>query len=227
MCPDARRQEFDLAIQAVRLKRGDVLCDMPAGGGYLQQHLPSELDLQVISVDPSQVFLRKSLNERTETLLSPLHDIPLPSHSCDAVISVAGLHHVEDRGEVFREIRRVLRPGGRLCIFEVAKGSVVDSFLNQFVDSCNSLGHEGEFIDDHFRSALEIAGFVIKRDELLEYTWGFSDEQTMAEFVGLLFGLDRATPDDVLRGVSQYLGYDCSAPFGCKMNWALQAIVCV
>ena len=44
----------------------------------------------------------------------------LPDASCDAAVIAAVLHHVPvaDRAAVYAELHRVLRPGGRLAVFE-------------------------------------------------------------------------------------------------------------
>jgi ubiquinone/menaquinone biosynthesis C-methylase UbiE len=45
---------------------------------------------------------------------------PLPSASCDLIVISAVLHHVPiaQRHDVYAEIKRLLRPGGRLVVFE-------------------------------------------------------------------------------------------------------------
>jgi ubiquinone/menaquinone biosynthesis C-methylase UbiE len=223
LCPSARQKEFSLAIEAAQLENGDMLCDAPSGGGYLSQYLPQDLNLQVVAVDPSEGFSSNG----AQVVLAPLDDLPLKDGSCDAVLSVAGLHHVEDRLAVFSELRRVVRTGGRLCILEVARGSISDPFLNEFVDSHCSTGHVGRFVDQGFRVDLNSAGFMIRRDQLLEYSWCFESEEIMSKFVRLLFGLDKASLEEVRQGISHYLGYKRCDSGGCDMNWALQAIVCV
>ncbi len=35
LVPSARRNEFSAALEQVDLRRGDVVCDVPSGGGYL------------------------------------------------------------------------------------------------------------------------------------------------------------------------------------------------
>jgi hypothetical protein len=107
---------------------------------------------------------------------------------------------------------------------EVARGSLVDSFLNSFVDAHNSMGHVGRFVDVLFRSELETVGFRIARDELCRYTWDFLDEDTMAEFVRLLFGLDQADRATVLGGLADFLGYRCRDDV-CQLNWEMQRLL--
>ncbi len=142
----------------------------------------------------------------------------------DAIVSIAGLHHVDDRPPVLREMRRVLRPRGRLCILEVPVGAITDRFLNEFVHRHNSMGHEGRFVDDKFRDDLEAAGFRIETDELCRYTWDFSGEAEMVEFIQLMFWLDKASPGTILKGVKDILGVVEDGD-GWKMNWELQRIV--
>lgn len=224
LVPGARQREFAHAIDPLRLEFGAVVCDAPSGGGYLADHLPAALDIRLIAVDPSQVFARIWQDRRVEWHLAPLNQLPLEDSSVDAFVSIAGMHHVDDRGVVFGEMRRVLRPGGRLCILEVPVGAITDQFLNGFVHTYNSTGHEGRFVDGNFRADLAAAGFRVETDELCRYTWDFSREDQMIEFIKLMFWLDKATPEIIFRGVKDILGLS-SESGRCEMNWELQRIV--
>lgn len=224
LVPDARRREFRVALDHLKFETGDVVCDLPSGGGYLAKYLPAERDLRLIAVDPSEGFAKQWTDIQVESYLAPLHALPLSDNAVDVMVSIAGLHHVDDRPAVFREMRRVLRPEGQLCILEVAEGSPTDTFLNGFVDTYSSMGHRGHFVDEGFRNDLESAGFRFTTDELCRYTWDFPDESHMAEFVRLIFGLDNADRETVLQGISSILGSKCDST-GCRMNWALQLLV--
>ena len=220
LVPSARRNEFAQALAPLVLKRGGVLCDAPSGGGYLADHLPRDLEIRLVAIDPSAGFARTWSDQRVEWHHAQLHQLPLGDASVDALISIAGIHHVEDRGAVFGEMRRVIRPGGQLCILEVPVGAISDRFLDGFVDSYNSMGPEGRFVDDEFRADLVAAGFLAERDELRRYSWNFSGEAEMVEFLRLMFWLDKATPEIILEGVKDMLGVTADGN-GCKMNWEL------
>jgi len=47
------------------------------------------------------------------------HTLPLPEASVDVVISNGVLNLVLEKGKAFTEIRRVLRPGGRLQLGDI------------------------------------------------------------------------------------------------------------
>lgn len=224
LVPGARRSEFAQALDPLVLRRGGVLCDAPSGGGYLADQLPRDLEIRLVAIDPSEVFARTWADRRVEWHLAQLHQLPLEDASVDALVSIAGMHHIDNRAAVFSEMRRVIRPGGQLCILEVPVGAATDRFLNGFVDSYNSCGHDGRFVDDEFRADLVAAGFRIESDELRRYSWDFSGETEMVDYLKLMFWLDKATPEIILKGVKDMLGVTAGKD-GCKMNWELQRIM--
>ncbi len=221
--PDARRHEFALVLDAAGLAEGDAVVDMPSGGGYLRDRIDTAR-VEVTAIETTQAFFdqcpeRPGLRRH----LSPLSQTGLPDASVDVVISVAGLHHVEDKPDVFSEVYRVLRPGGRFVAADVRAGSRVDGFLDTFVDAHNSMGHSGTFVDEDFRTALRGAGFEIDRDETVAYPWVFGSADEMVDCCTLMFGLDRASPEEVRGGIAEWLGYTEAG--GCEMAWELQVVV--
>ncbi len=66
------------------------------------------------------LFVKKAYFDR---LFSDMHNIPFVDNTFDIVFGAAVLHHSKDLRKVFGEIRRVLKPGGRLVLInETSRG---------------------------------------------------------------------------------------------------------
>jgi SAM-dependent methyltransferase len=157
--------------------------------------------------------------------LCELEAVPLDEASADVVISLAGLHHARSLSEIFQEVHRILKPGGRFCLADGQEGSPVATFLNRFVDTHNSMGHRGEFIDSGFVGKLQSAGLVIECDEQTRYSWNFESAAHMSRYCALLFGLDLATPEQIIAGIVDHLGYQEQNGL-CRISWGLRLIRC-
>jgi SAM-dependent methyltransferase len=83
----------------------------------------SGLDLVGVNIDERQlerarvnVRPREDAGNRVELLLGDACDLPLDSASVDVVLSVECIFHFASRERYFREVTRVLKPGGRLVV---------------------------------------------------------------------------------------------------------------
>jgi ubiquinone/menaquinone biosynthesis C-methylase UbiE len=65
-------------------------------------------------------------------MASSAHDLPFPDNSIDVVFGIAILHHL-DLDLVSREVRRVLKPGGRAIFKEPVRNSAILRFLRSLV----------------------------------------------------------------------------------------------
>jgi len=115
--PRARDAEFNAVLDPIRDRPQGLVCDMPSGGGYLAEYLPEALDY--IAIDPATDFFVE-WPRPLQRLLAEITNVPLADQSVDFVVSLAGLHHEPSLAKVFAEMRRLLRPGGRLVIIDLA-----------------------------------------------------------------------------------------------------------
>jgi SAM-dependent methyltransferase len=224
--PAARQREFQLAVEHACLEASDVICDAPSGGGYLRSYLPADTK-RYLAVETAPDFTGHCpLGEHDSIILSPLNDMAIEDGSVDACINLAGSHHLEDKSCFFREAWRILKPGGHLLIADAEQGTRVDRFLNEFVDQHNSMGHEGIFLGESTAAEISACGLVIQNDELIDFPWVFDTREDIGVFCKLLFGIDLATPADVLAGTEEILGF-MPGPGKINLAWNLRYILAI
>lgn len=221
--PLARAEEFRHIIDIAALKPGLRVFDLPSGGGYLKHFFNCLVD--ITEVETSKAFHELACHDRSVThlLCEDISQVPAPDHSVDRVLSLSGLHHIEQRAPFYQEAWRLLKPNGLLCIGDVAKGSNADRFLNDFVDQNGSQGHVGLFLNNEDIQLIESTGFKVNSSVHQRYHWRFSDIAQMVWFVKKLFGIDKCNDSKVLQGIEEHLGFDT---FNNKilMEWSLQYI---
>ncbi|HLO49239.1 MAG TPA: class I SAM-dependent methyltransferase [Kamptonema sp.] len=221
--PLARAIEFKNIITLSELKDNLIICDVPSGGCYLSNFIQE--NLKIISIETSSQFLKiaqKTVNNTVE-LCEDITNISLLSSSIDRVISLAGLHHVENKLNFYKEAYRLLKPSGILCIADVFEDSKVAQFLNIFVDKYNSIGHQGNFLNEKTKEEMESINFQVVHNAAISYHWCFDSVASMVDYCQMLFGLDKANHNQILAGIEKYLGYHVKDE-QCYMNWELHFI---
>ena len=219
-CPGAREAEFRAVLEPLAGRFG-LLCDMPSGGGYLGAYLPARM--RYVGVDPSPDFV-SACPAGVECFQASITNVPLTDGSADAIVSLAALHHEPDLPTVFREMRRLLKPGGRAVIADAAVGMPVATFLNGFVDEHNPMGHDGHFLDERTAGLIEGAGFRIANDALVDVPWRFDSLAEAGAFCRQLFWMPKLSAQDVAAAMDREIGFE---PIDGRphLRWSLRRIV--
>jgi SAM-dependent methyltransferase len=220
--PMARAQEFAQAVLRAGIEPGQVVADVPAGGGYLQRYLPRGSICR--GHEPCSSFTHHGA---VQAATAPQALLPLPwvDASIDAAISLAGVHHLADKRPLFSELHRVLKPGGRFVLSDVAAESPVARFLDGYVGDHNSTGHEGVFLDEHTLAELHSTGWQVQAVEQVNFHWVFTDRDAMGAFCNELFDLQRAQPGVTEHTLDTELGVCDFGAQGLGLNWSLMTIV--
>ncbi len=219
--PMARAAEFQSVLEPLDHVADGLVCDMPSGGGYLAGHLRPGLDY--VAVDPASGFFVEWQKPRRR-LTAKITSVPLAEGSVDHIVSLAGLHHEPSLPAVFAEMRRLLRPGGRLVIADAAMETPPARFLNGFVAANNPMGHDGRFLDDRTAGLLQRAGFALLSEAQVPVPWVFDDLEAAGEFGRHLFGLASLSASAVAEALSRHIGFD-TVDARPSLRWTLYRIV--
>jgi len=220
--PRARDAEFAAVVDPIPDDAGTIF-DMPAGAGYLRAYLPA--GRRYVAVEPAAYFFERCpTGDGAERIQSPVEQVPCPDGTTDVVVSLAGLHHAPDLGAIFRECRRLLRPGGTLIVADVSAGSKPDRFLNVYVHAHNPMGHEGHFLDAATRPLLEAAGFAVVADEDVTVPWRFADAGEAGAYCASLFGIEGVDAAQVAAALDEIVGMSPDTDGVC-VNWSLRRII--
>lgn len=199
LCPDARGKERDELIKRLQLQDDLLLCDIPAGGGFVADGICklNNGNVDIVNIEPSLIFAR-GISLHHNSIVGRVELIPLASNSVDRVISLAGLHHIPDKQLLFNEVARILKPDGLFVVADVQDDTSPARFLNDAVNRLTETGHEGIFLEaGELTQRLTDAGFVNIREELVNYTWDFPNHETLVQYCLELFGMVRATLEQV------------------------------
>jgi SAM-dependent methyltransferase len=127
-----------LPTQFAQIKKGDVVVDLGSGAGndcFVARAEAGETG-KIIGIDFSQAMLEKARRNaekrgynNVEFRLGDIEQMPVTSNLADVIVSNCVLNLVPNKDGVFKEIYRVLKPGGHFSISDIVlEGSLPEAF---------------------------------------------------------------------------------------------------
>jgi arsenite methyltransferase len=149
------------------IRVGEVVVDLGSGGG-LDVFLASKMvgpSGRAIGIDMTPAMIERARTNtqvggytNVEFYQSTIDQIPLPDSSVDCVISNCVLNLAPDKPAVFREIARVLKPGGRVAVSDIAlKHELPEAVAKSMAVYVGCIA--GAILIDEYSSGLSAAGF--------------------------------------------------------------------
>ncbi len=168
------RKSEDAGLRAMRrdllAEAGGRVLEIGGGTGANLPNYGGEVESLVLT-EPEPAMLRRLQRKASEqaplarVVRAPAEDTPFEDDSFDTVVTTLVLCGVDDQAQALREMRRVLRPGGRLLFIEHVRSD--DPKLARFQDRINWLNRLVVHCDCNRSTlaAIEATGFTISHLE--------------------------------------------------------------
>ena len=149
------------------LKEGETVLDLGSGGGFdcfLAANMVGQkgkvigVDMTSEMIDKARENARKSGYLNVEFRLGEIENLPVADNSVDAIISNCVINLSPDKGRVFKEAYRALKPGGRVMVSDIVLLKELPDFIKNSIEAyigCLS----GALMRDEYLGAIKAAGF--------------------------------------------------------------------
>ena len=195
-------------VAIASLREGETVLDLGSGGGFDAFLAAKKVGLtgRVIGVDmtPDMIERARANAERggysnVEFRAGEIESLPVDDNSVDVIISNCVINLSTDKGRVFAEAFRVLKPGGRLMVSDTVMTRPLPEEIRKSVAAyigCVS----GALMKDEYLSMLRAAGFVkteILKDTSIDFAaasrdLGFQTDKKPEELAGIIAALDKS-----------------------------------
>lgn len=106
------------------------MLDIGSGLGGVTRTIAEEAKANVTGIDLTQEFCDAAktisdwvgLNEQTTFIQGDATKLPFPDSSFDGAVTVHVAMNIPDKLSVYKEVRRVLKPGARFGIYDILQG---------------------------------------------------------------------------------------------------------
>jgi ubiquinone/menaquinone biosynthesis C-methylase UbiE len=168
-------EEAGLADRRRQLLSGATgrVLEIGGGTGANLQHYGPEIEALTVTEPEPPMLKRLEKKARVEApnatiVRAPAEDLPFEDGSFDTAVSTLVLCGVDDQRRALQELRRVLRPGGRLLFIEHVRSD--DADLARFQDRMNRVNRFVVGCDCNRKTldAIEAAGFDVTEVEHTE-----------------------------------------------------------
>ncbi|MEV4146217.1 methyltransferase domain-containing protein [Amycolatopsis sp. NPDC049691] len=151
-------------VDTLGLRRGESLLDAGCGSGTASIDIAGAYGVEVTGITISPV---EAANARARAAASDVagqvrfetgdyHSLSFPENHFDAIVAFESLFNAFDLEKALGEFHRVLRPGGRVAMSEIAKATDVSPLKKPFPLAREPMTAES------WTKAFEAAGFVVE-----------------------------------------------------------------
>jgi ubiquinone/menaquinone biosynthesis C-methylase UbiE len=151
----------EAVVELGRLQGCRVL-DVGCGPGTVTRQLARGFDIDAVGIDSSPKMIEVARDEagaHAVFQVAPAEELPFESASFDGVVMRWVVHHL-DRPTALAEIRRVLKPGGRLVVTTADPDAVETFWMRPYFPSYVEIERSRFPARDTLRRELAAVGFT-------------------------------------------------------------------
>lgn len=172
---EAQLRMDDRLAEALALPAGSTLLDAGCGEGGVSLYLAKKYDMRVHGVDildfnitrAKRSAQKQHLEDVVQFQVASYQKLPFKDSSFDGLYTMETLVHSPDYQQALREFHRVLKPGGRLVLFEYSlkpNNQLTDSERRsmekiRYINRYASMPAFNDFTWDTMDKVIAIAGF--------------------------------------------------------------------
>ena len=154
-------QQPDRVIATLKLRPGDQVADLGAGSGYFTFKLAKAVGpagkIYAVDIDREMTDLiarqaQKDSVTNVETILAKADDPILPKSGVDLIFTSNTYHHIDNRVAYFANLRKTLRPGGRIAVIDYDRRAWLEGLLRHYTPT--------EFI----KREMDQGGYVLRQE---------------------------------------------------------------
>lgn len=170
------RRSTARTLRHLELAPGQALADLGCGTGALLGAVaaaPGGGDIRMVGLDvtPSMLaYARRRLPPSVPLVAADAGALPLRDATLDTVVSVSSFHYWADPAAALAEVRRVLRPGGRLVITDWCDDFLGCKVLDRWLCLTRRSYHR-IYGSREIGELLAGAGFQVNHQERYKVTW--------------------------------------------------------
>ena len=125
------RAATQYALAKMGLASQDHVLDVGCGIGGATRYLASDLGCKVAGVDLTPEYIDTArelanltgLGDSIDYRAASALDMPFADETFDAAITLHVAMNIQDRPGLYREVARVMKPGGTFCLFDIMRGN--------------------------------------------------------------------------------------------------------
>jgi ubiquinone/menaquinone biosynthesis C-methylase UbiE len=159
-----------------QISGNEHVLDLACGTGELERKLLNvHSDLKIVGVDISEKILDMARLKlpNLEFVKASAIALPFPDHKFDMVVTVSAFHYFDHLLDTLEEIRRILKPQGRLIIMDWCRDYWICHALDLFLKIFDP-AHKDCYSQKELHDLLTASGFDVmeEKKQKLGAFWG-------------------------------------------------------